>query len=111
MKEKTVNEIKKIAMGIKDIGIDAFCQAIYDHEEAAVQRVADEERTYAIECAAAALVDAQVPDTKIVDLLQKYYRIDGHDAASALGEGRLMVARRKPTAKKSKQTGQSSTRK
>lgn len=111
MNQQTLNEIKKIAIGIKEIGLDAFCQAIYDHEAVAVQKAADSEMAYAIECAAAALVDAQIPDVKIADLLQRYYHIDEHGAATALGKGRLMVARKKNTAKKNKQPSQSSNRK
>lgn len=93
-------ELLDVAKQVGGAILDGTRQGACDYEDNVVQKVAEEERAYAIVCAAAALVDAKVQDTKIVELLRKYYRLDEHDAAAALGEGRLLVVRKAELAKK-----------
>lgn len=90
-----MDKLKVLLGQVAETGIDAVGQAISDWQDTLIQEAAEEERKYAINCAAAALVDAQQPDTKIAALLRKYYRIDEHEAAATLGEGRLIASRKR----------------
>lgn len=92
-------KLKLLLCQAADVGKDAVYNAVSDWVDSQVQRAAEEERMYAIQCAAAALADAGIADAKIVDLLHKYYRLNEHEAAAALGEGRLMMAKRKANSK------------
>lgn len=105
------NEMKGITNEILNAAIAGIRQGAGEHEDTAVQKAVEQELSYAIQCAAAALVEAQVQDAKIVELLRKYYRIDEHEAASALGAGRLLAARKKGLARKSAQPRKQSNKK
>ena len=90
----------RIILGrIKELGVDTVCMALSDWGDNIAMEAGNAERAYAINCAAAAMVEAQIPDVKIAELLHKYYRLDAHETASALGEGRLMVANKRKIAK------------
>lgn len=102
------------ATAAKAIGVavlEGARQAAADRDDDFAQRVSEEERSHAITCAAAALVDAKVADLKIVELLKKYFRIDDHAAAAALGEGRIMVTRKMEQARKSEKARKTSKNK
>lgn len=94
-KAEVLTEIKTIAKSLANVGLDSLCQSIYDHEKAAVLKAVADAEEYNVQCAAAALAEAKVPDTKIAELLKKYFRLSEHDAASVLGAGRLLMERRK----------------
>lgn len=94
-KAEVLAEIKTIAQSLASVGLDSLCQSIYDHEETAVLKAVADTEEYNAQCAVAALAEAKVPDTKIVELLKKYFRLSERDAAAALGAGRLLMERRK----------------
>lgn len=85
---------KKVIAGAGDLALEATRQVVSAHEDEAISAVANAERKTALECAAAALVEAEVPDSKITALLKKYFLCNNEEAAAALGRGRLMVERK-----------------
>ena len=98
-KEETKDKIRDAWDLTKEIASDAWDEARTRHENELKQEVSEKEWTRALHCAAAALVDAHIADSKIVELLQKYFRIEAHEAKSALGEGHLIVEKKKNIAK------------
>ena len=41
------------------------------------------------------MIEAKVPDSRIGELLTKYFRLDDKEVAHALGKGHLMAERKK----------------
>ena len=80
--------------------IEAVCESVrrsvLEDEDAIALKTANEEREYCTICAAAAMIEAKVPDSRIGELLTKYFRLDDNEVAHALGKGHLMAERKKP---------------
>ena len=80
--------------------IEAVCESVrrsvLEDEDAIALKTANEEREYCTICAAAAMIEAKVPDSRIGELLTKYFRLDDKEVAHALGKGHLMAERKKP---------------
>ncbi len=93
------DNLKIILAHAAEVGIDVVEQALRDWASQQAKEEAERERTYAIKSAAAAMVEAKIPDGKLVALLQKYYNLEKSEATSALGEGRLIVEKKKYIAK------------
>lgn len=93
------DNLKIILAHAAEVGIDVVEQALRDWANQQAMEEAERERSYAINSAAAAMVEANIPDSKIVALLQKYYNLEKTEATSALGEGRLIVEKKKYIAK------------
>lgn len=91
MEQDTKDTIRMAWDATKKTLKDAKDQAVAQHED----MLREEEREYMTQLAAAAMVDAKVPDTKIVELLRKYFCLEANQAATALGKGRLLAERKK----------------
>lgn len=80
--------------------MEAVCESVRESvlkdEDAVALRASNEEREYCTICAAAAMIEAKVPDSRIEELLTKYFRLDDKEVAHALGKGHLMAERKKP---------------
>lgn len=94
-KLQVLSKLKKGAFDVAEKVLGVTRQRVQEHEDVAVREATDDSWKYDARCAAAALVDAQVPDADVVNLLQKYFCLDAHESAAALGEGRLIVGRKK----------------
>lgn len=95
MKQGTVLKAKRAA----DTVIEATRQAVFEHEDDAMIAAANAERRFDLDCAAAALVEAKAPDSKITELLKKYFLCTDEEAATALGKGRILVEKKACIAK------------
>ena len=93
------DNLKIVLAQAAEVGVDVLEQALRDWASQLAQEEAERERASAINSAAAAMKEANIPDGKIVTLLQKYYNLEKTEAISALGEGCLIFEKKKYIAK------------
>lgn len=85
---------RKLAAGAGDLMLETARQVVSAHEDEVISGASIADRKVTLGCAAAALVEAKVPDSKITALLIKYFLCNNEEAITALGRGRLMVEKK-----------------
>lgn len=89
------DRMKRNAASVMEALCESLRDSVLEDQDALALKTANEEREYCTICAAAAMIEAKVPDSRIGELLTKYFRLDDKEVAHALGKGHLMAERKK----------------